>query len=646
MDETRSWGALAGKFKRTTLTEAVLAELLGLDEDDSASLLGELQEARIKTVGTLLTAAEKVTEQDDGTFKATGKLSDVEAGFLQDIAALRDKVSCALAVPRVEQDGLMQLMGGEYDTLTELTLEGFKARLAADPPARCIPVTATMYIQIQKELPACSPKLRTALEAFYADNHSVLPSELSGHLQSLVTTAFTNDVQGEAGLHGSVDAAVTRPLVVLLRDVLGITDIRSARDTAQGASSFPTSLERVRPDMSLFVGRLLAFKVEEKGNAQYLQAALDELVDKMPTWYPVFTGGLSFLLGMAFAGTNARLVALTPLGGKTISTVLHSYNAALLRDRLSMWIDMVRVARALQAMYTATLGKPMIKLGEKLSTRNDSYVVIEPECVEKFSRTVSFKHAKAVFERVEKYQPRHVVRLLQNTSVTACRGREREGWWRAKLVPVGGHVDQANDLEALAKFVDNVLSGLHELHSMGIVHLDVRLRNILWHPSSKSWFLIDVDEGVFLTQDGTTGPFTRPPRFAQVKSWSPKDDLEQFAAVVRSSLIGLSAGQVVCDQLADKISAASSAQQALTDVKSVLAQARRTERKRARSSSVERIGSAGASASGPARSTAPGEQPAVQRLRRGNSSSSAAAAAAAPVRPPRGKAGRSGTAVQ
>ena len=92
MDEARYWGALAGKFKRTTLTEDVLAELLGLSLPRATMLIGGLAQVGVDTIGTLLTAAEKVTEQDDGTFKATGKLSDVEAGFLQDIAALRDRV--------------------------------------------------------------------------------------------------------------------------------------------------------------------------------------------------------------------------------------------------------------------------------------------------------------------------------------------------------------------------------------------------------------------------------------------------------------------------------------------------------------------------------------------------------------------------
>ena len=91
MDEARYWGALAGKFKRTTLTEAVLAELLGLDEDDSAAVLGELQDARIKTVGTLLTAAEFINP--DNTLKPGAYLpATLHASFLAAIAALRDKV--------------------------------------------------------------------------------------------------------------------------------------------------------------------------------------------------------------------------------------------------------------------------------------------------------------------------------------------------------------------------------------------------------------------------------------------------------------------------------------------------------------------------------------------------------------------------
>ena len=91
MDEARNWGALAGKFKRTTLTEAVLAELLGLDEDDSAAVLGELQEARIKTVGTLLLAAEDANS--DGSLKPNALLPrSIEKIVIKAIAALRDKV--------------------------------------------------------------------------------------------------------------------------------------------------------------------------------------------------------------------------------------------------------------------------------------------------------------------------------------------------------------------------------------------------------------------------------------------------------------------------------------------------------------------------------------------------------------------------
>ena len=92
MDEARNWGALAGKFKRTTLTEAVLAELLGLDEDDSAAVLGELQEARIKTVGTLLLAAEDANS--DGSLKPNALLPrSIEKIVIKAIAALRDKVN-------------------------------------------------------------------------------------------------------------------------------------------------------------------------------------------------------------------------------------------------------------------------------------------------------------------------------------------------------------------------------------------------------------------------------------------------------------------------------------------------------------------------------------------------------------------------
>ena len=78
--------------KSVSLTEPILVTLLGLSLPRATMLIGELAQVGVDTIGTLLTAAEDV-RKEGGTYVADGKLSNVKAGFLQDIAALRDKVN-------------------------------------------------------------------------------------------------------------------------------------------------------------------------------------------------------------------------------------------------------------------------------------------------------------------------------------------------------------------------------------------------------------------------------------------------------------------------------------------------------------------------------------------------------------------------
>ena len=95
MDEARNWGALAGKFKRTTLTGDVLAELLGLSLPRATMLIGELAQVGVDTIGTLLTAAEFINP--DNTLKPGAYLpATLHASILAAIAALRDRVTAGM----------------------------------------------------------------------------------------------------------------------------------------------------------------------------------------------------------------------------------------------------------------------------------------------------------------------------------------------------------------------------------------------------------------------------------------------------------------------------------------------------------------------------------------------------------------------
>ena len=82
----------------TTLTADVVQALLSVSDKQSTALVSALENVRIKSIGSLLIAAEDI-RKEGGTYDADGKLSPIDAGFLQDIAALRDKVK-ALKVRR------------------------------------------------------------------------------------------------------------------------------------------------------------------------------------------------------------------------------------------------------------------------------------------------------------------------------------------------------------------------------------------------------------------------------------------------------------------------------------------------------------------------------------------------------------------
>ena len=76
---------------RKELTPDLLGVLLDLSDKRSTSLASALDQAGIDTIGSLLTAAEKILENADGSFVATGMLASIDAASLQVIAALRDK---------------------------------------------------------------------------------------------------------------------------------------------------------------------------------------------------------------------------------------------------------------------------------------------------------------------------------------------------------------------------------------------------------------------------------------------------------------------------------------------------------------------------------------------------------------------------
>ena len=150
------WGRLAHEFDLIDPTSGVLQGLLAIPDVNIATttLSNDLRKALALSVGALLTSLDTIREEADGTFKATGKLSSIHPGFLQDTAFLRDKVKASPAqIPPLTSDELFEiankLCGNEYEVPPPVTM--LSSILAREPPA-VLPVTQT-FLCIQLGLP-------------------------------------------------------------------------------------------------------------------------------------------------------------------------------------------------------------------------------------------------------------------------------------------------------------------------------------------------------------------------------------------------------------------------------------------------------------------------------------------------------------
>lgn len=93
IEEAGQWSTLSSTFKLVPLTTEVLQHLLTIATPQRAqNLCQALLDADIDSVGSLLTASRDISKSTTG-FSAIGKLATIHANHLQDIAALRDKVS-------------------------------------------------------------------------------------------------------------------------------------------------------------------------------------------------------------------------------------------------------------------------------------------------------------------------------------------------------------------------------------------------------------------------------------------------------------------------------------------------------------------------------------------------------------------------
>jgi len=428
--------------------------------------------------------------------------------------------------------GIIRVAGKKYPSGTP-KLDEFKRRLAEVFPERALPVSVEYMEKLRLAFSQEVQQRADVLKAFYASNTERLPEGIELDLVSVILRG-PRDITSEDKIHIYAFKLIEIPLTATL-NALGVRHVQFMRNRSETIGSAPTTILQSRADFSVIVGNLLTLRGEEKMNGLPM-VPIKELMQKTK-WNPVFTGDLEFLVGYAWAGTYLALVALTQnKRGDADYCELKNYDLMHISSRAEVILDFMRVGHLLQAMSKATSESPITILGAEIkSLRNGRRVCVHRDHVTKHVESGDFKTVQKLFHQAK--GARHVVQLKGEVE------RVNNGW-KANLAPVGAKKEPSGPVE-LAHFVDNLLTGLADLHKLGVLHLDVRMDNVLWDPMCKEWFLIDVDEGLLLGTNGRSANVPHPARGGDSKAWTSEDDLEMVANLLASVLNRIDLAKIV-----------------------------------------------------------------------------------------------------
>ncbi|KAF0448601.1 crinkler family protein [Gigaspora margarita] len=189
-----------------------------------------------------------------------------------------------------------------------------------------------------RKLPVTSDeeKIYPELDEFVCTNdderRSTIAKIISTALCSTIDRRFSGN-QSESMLHYPLDAMITVPLETFNRFLGG---------------DLPIEIDRAkRPDFLCWVKNLLIFKGEEKANANDLDMAINELVEKFSVLDPVFFDKIQYMICYAAAGSSIRFYAIDGSEGavKQLTALTNSLNASNHLDRITILRTIINIAR-------------------------------------------------------------------------------------------------------------------------------------------------------------------------------------------------------------------------------------------------------------------------------------------------------------
>ena len=102
-----------------------------------------------------------------------------------------------------------------------------------------------------------------------------------------------------------------------------------------------------------------------------------------------------------------------------------------------------------------------------------------------------------LYENIKNKHVRNTIKCLKHEIINEYSTRskiETSKFLKLELYPICHHSNKyIKTIEGLTQINENILIALFDIHNIGFVHRNIRLPNILFHPSSKKFILNDFE---------------------------------------------------------------------------------------------------------------------------------------------------------
>ena len=330
--------------------------------------------------------------------------------------------------------------------------------------------------------------------------------------------------QSEKSWIATLDNLIMTMLNILAKK--GNFDLNMDRNSTDRSG---TTVFRKRPDFMCWLpSKWLALKGEEKADYADFETAKMELVEQMAGWSPVLFGALPFQLCYAFAGGHIQFFALKMEANKTLVPISDSIDLRNSPRSRSLCVRIVvncyRVLRTLENyMLTSSQGVAPLFLNATIKKEGSSEVVIYTEYV----RKIAYKHSGAILLQLYELLKEREIPYLARPVGTA-KLNTKTNVFSVTIAPLG-FFRPPHGMDEIKCAIRCVLSALKSLHSLGWVHCDIRIENIMCKPPNMEWYLMDLEYARF---DGDECPpicsHFRPPELrSNGGKWTTSCDMWQ-----------------------------------------------------------------------------------------------------------------------